>query len=173
MKCPCLNIALRLWCTYIKRLKNTEGILCMHHSVKTYCLQQMFYSSGWCPNISFQTLKECHINTMNKPKNLWVFIHTWCLICRHRCRSEISRINGGFRGAGLQVAGWRRVEVCKRRDKDGPWHSSSTTSASIDERLEHELHTNRRNDEEERRHERLRYRRKSFFFFFHFTSNKH
>ena len=43
---------------------------------------------------------------MNKPKNLWVFIHTWCLICRHRCRSQISRINGGFRGAGLQVAGY-------------------------------------------------------------------
>ena len=37
---------------------------------------------------------------------------------------------------------------------------ASTTSALIDERLEHELQTNRRNDDEERRRERLCYRRR-------------
>ena len=38
--------------------------------------------------------------------------------------------------------------------------ASTKSEASIDERLEHELETNRRNYEEERRRERLRYRRK-------------
>ena len=48
--------------------------------------------------------------------------------------------------------------------------ASTTSKASIDERLEHELETNSRSDEEEeRRGKRLRYRRKraSFFASFH------
>ena len=38
--------------------------------------------------------------------------------------------------------------------------SSTKSEASIEERLEHESETNRRNDEEERRRERLPYLRK-------------
>ena len=40
----------------------------------------------------------------------------------------------------------------------------AVASVSIDERLEHELQTNRRNDKVEKRRERLRHRRKSVFF---------
>ena len=50
---------------------------------------------------------------------------------------------------------------------------ASATSATIDERLEHELQTNRRNYEEERRCGDCVTGQKRAYFLLHFTSNKY
>ena len=90
-------------------------------------------------------------------------------------------------GRGSQEAGWvsfgltadsvraERAELITIMLLQGCiiYSVASTTSASIHERLEHELQTNRRNDQQERHRQRLRYRRKRVSFWLHFTSNKH
>ena len=51
--------------------------------------------------------------------------------------------------------------------------ASTKSEASIDERVEHELETNRRNDEEERRCERLLTGERECISELNFTYNKH
>ena len=74
----------------------------------------------------------------------FTLIHTWCFICGHRWCSNISRINGSL--VWLQTArrhnGQNSSEMLLQRCII--YSVASTTSASIDERLERQIEERRR-----------------------------
>ena len=88
------------------KLKKIKQWLCVHYRCGSFSVVVLFSSQAPIAFTHVIRLFTAFLYQDIQPWGWFTLIHTWCLICGHQCRSDISRIKQGFRGVGLQGAGY-------------------------------------------------------------------